>query len=273
MEILIGLICGVLLSFFFSIGPAFFALIQNSIQHGFKKGVAFVTGVTLSDVAVVLLMLTVLANVDLAALMHNVWVATIGGIAICIFGIHIFRSKAKKSNRKESRLRFAAENATTSWQMMVSGFFLNILNPLIWLYWVTIITFLSSEMELSASDRYIFFIGMLAGVYGAEVLKCRLAAMMQAWFTARRLNLFNKITGGIMIAFSIYLIVSMVLYQTNPKIRAKEDSSQSQSTRIIQTIHNHIPKAIGKLGDSADAVKKDTLRCDSLTVAEGDSLN
>ncbi len=265
MEFLIGIICGVLLSLFFSLGPAFFSLIQNSIHHGFKKSISFVAGVSLSDVIIVLLMLTVLQNLDLNKLLHNVFVGGIGGVAVGVFGVMTYRSKVKKVHSKESRLKFKAANATHRWQLMLSGFLLNILNPLIWLYWVSIITFLSAEMSLGNMDRYIFFLGMLIAVFGTDVLKCRLAAMLQTWFTARRLNRFNKITGGILIAFSLYLIISMVLYNTSAKMRAKEDAKPSRSTKLIERMHNIAHRDSTKL---CDTVTYDSLPLDSVTEEE-----
>ena len=235
MEFVIGIICGVLLSLFFSLGPAFFALIQNSIHHGFRKAVSFAAGVSLSDVIVVFLMLTVLSNLDLNALLHNVYVSIIGGLATCIFGVLTYRSKVKSAASADSRLKFSTEQVTHRWELLLKGFLLNILNPLIWLYWVSIITFLSAEMDLSVVERYYFFIGMLLAVFGTDVLKCRLAAMLQHWFTARIMNIFNKITGLILIAFSFYLVISMIVYQT----KGEDAASQNiQKTGIVQKVHD-----------------------------------
>lgn len=257
MEFLIGIVCGVLLSLFFSLGPAFFSLIQNSIHHGFRKAVSFAAGVSLSDIIIVLLMLTVLSNVDLNALLHNVYVAIIGGAATCIFGVLTYRSKVKSAGSGEGRLKFSSTEVTHRWQLMLKGFLLNVLNPLIWLYWVSIITFLSAEMSLAPRDRYFFFIGMLLAVFGTDVLKCRLAAMLQHWFTARIMNIFNKITGIILIAFSFYLIISMIRYQTGHV----GDSSNMQKTGLVHKVHN-----LMKGGDT-------TKHCDTLKVDSFDSLS
>lgn len=267
MLFLIGIICGVLLSLVFSVGPAFFALIQNSIHHGFKKATWFAAGVSLSDVIVVVLMLTVLKNVDLNAMMHNVWVAGIGGVAIAVFGVKMFRSKVHRASDRENKVRFAADNATRGRELLFSGFLLNFLNPMIWLYWLTIITFLSSEMELSLGQRYIFFAGMLLAVFGTDVLKCRLAAMMQGWFTAGRLNFFNKLMGSVLIAFAIYLIVSMVLYQTNPAIRAKEDAKPPQSTRIVQRVNETVNHTVDHY------LKRDTTKKAANEAAKSDNAD
>lgn len=241
MELLIGILCGAALSLFFSFGPAFFSLIQKSINYGFRKGVAFVIGIAASDVMIVFLMLTVLKNMDMSATLHNVYVATIGAIAIAGFGIYTFRRKALTAHVEGSgQKRFRAEENVRGRQMMLHGFLLNSINPTIWIWWVTIITFLSAEMDLSSTERYTFFAGLLLANMSVDILKCRLSSMMQTWFTAKVLNVFNKVTGTILIGIAIYIFVSMILYQTNDDIRQKRQESEAQGTRIIQTLHDHM---------------------------------
>lgn len=237
MEILIGIVCGVLLSLIFSLGPAFFSLIQNSIHHGFKKAVSFAAGVSLSDILIVMLMLTVLSNLsfeDFTALLHNIYVSVIGSITTAVFAILTWRSKVKKAAVPGSRVKFRVEHVTHHWQLLLSGFLLNVLNPLIWIYWLSIITFISAEMSLSVTERYLFFIGMLVAVFGTDILKCRLAAMLQHWFTARIMNNFNRVTGCVLMAFSIYLLVSMVLYQTH----THEDTKPMGNLKLVEKVHN-----------------------------------
>jgi threonine/homoserine/homoserine lactone efflux protein len=215
-----------------------------------------------------MLMLTVLSSMDLNAMLHNVYVAIIGGVATAVFGVVTFRSKAKSAAEGETRLKFSTVHATHRWQLTLSGFLLNFLNPLIWLYWISIITFLSAEMELSNNERYLFFVGLLIAVFGTDVLKCRLASMLQQMVTARILNIFNKITGIILMAFSVYLIVSMVRYQT----LGKDDIKQIQNnTNLVKKIHNMVNR------DSSSTSQADTLQCDSLLLADStmveDSIN
>ena len=266
MEFVIGIICGVLLSLFFSLGPAFFSLIQNSIHHGFRKAVSFAAGVSLSDILIVLLMLTVLSNIDLNALLHNVYVSIIGGVATGIFGVLTYRSKVKSAGSGEGRLKFSSIGVTHRWELMLKGFLLNILNPLIWLYWVSIITFLSAEMDLGIRERYYFFIGMLLAVFGTDVLKCRLSSLLQHWFTARIMNVFNKITGLILIAFSFYLIISMIIYQTKGEDAAPQNM---QKTGIVQKVHDLMrrdsnDKANEKMDTAYITLAPDSMVSDSL---------
>lgn len=261
MILFLGILCGIALSMFFSFGPAFFGLIQSSIQHGFRKAMAFAVGVSLSDVVVVFLMLTVLKNVDMEAALHNVYVASIGGAAIAVMGILNFRKKAVAAADAKSRVKFRDDGSTRMRHLILQGFMLNFFNPFIWIYWVSVVALLSGELELVAIERYVFFAGLLAGTLGCDLLKCRLASLLQAWFTARVLNFFNKGVGLLLIAFAIYLVTAMILYQTNPKIREKEQDNTPQGTKFIEktlkTVQEPMIWVNGK-ADSHHAVKPDT---------------
>ena len=145
MEILIGLLCGMVLSLFFSVGPAFFALIQNSIQYGFRKGVTFQIGVSASDFIIVGLMLTLLKEVDMSTIVRNPYVASIGGTVVIVLGVlSLLRKPVQKKGRS-----IVYEGIPRGRQLAVQGFALNFLNPTVWLYWISVITFISGEASLS----------------------------------------------------------------------------------------------------------------------------
>lgn len=250
MEFLTGILCGVVLSLLFSFGPAFFGLIQNSIQHGFKRATAFVFGISISDIIVVFLMLTVLKNVDVWSLMHNLYVGCIAGIGIIAIGIFTFRKKAKVERNRQGRLKFKTDGSESTGQLLLHGFVLNTLNPFIWLYWISVITLLSGEINLEVGERYIFFAGLLIAALGVDMLKCRLASLLQKWFTARVLNIFNRLMGIILIGFGIYMIVSTVVYQVDPVVREKEQNATPQSTKMIQQVRGHIGRDTSHRGDT-----------------------
>ena len=245
-EFLIGIVCGAALALLFSFGPAFFGLIQNSIHYGFRRAMSFVIGVNLSDIFIVFLMLTVLRNLNMEAVLHNVYVASIGSLVIAFIGIHSFSRKAVAVADNKGNMHIKADGNMKGWQLMLHGFALNFFNPMLWLYWVTIITVLSAEVGLGLSERYIFFLGLLLADLGINTLKCRLSAYLQAWFTPKIFSIFSKVMGAILIGIAGYLLVSMILYQTSPSIREKEQNNNVQSTRIIQTLHNQINKDSAK---------------------------
>lgn len=241
LELFLGILCGVALSLFFSFGPAFFSQIRTSIQYGFRKSYPFAVGVSLGDIVIVFLMLTVLKNYDLFELLHNVWVASIGGGVIVAMGIYFFCKKVtgpEGMEGKEPRIKFREKGGEPRRRtILMQGFFINFVNPTIWIYWISVITLITGEFQLGTLERYEFFFGVLGSTLGLDILKCKLASLLQRIITAKVLNTTNKICSLILFIFAGYLIISMILYQTNPKTREREHQPQ-KSTELIKNIHN-----------------------------------
>lgn len=250
MEFLIGVLCGILLSVLLGFGPSFFGLIQSSIQYGFRRASSFVVGVFVSDILVVVLMLVLLKNVDFYELLQNEWVAGIGGVCLVAFGVYTFCKHVKPVSGKRGKLKFKSMDNPSVLRLAGYGFLLNLLNPMVWVYWVSVVSLLSGEMELSVMERYVFFAGLLLSLFGCDLLKCRLASLLQVWFTAKRLNLFNRVLGAILVAFGIYFFASRVVYRLNPNIEEPKNLSHSQGTQIIQSLHSRMAKDSAKHEDT-----------------------
>lgn len=240
IELLLGIVCGIALSLFFSFGPAFFTQIRTSIQYGFRKSYPFAFGVSVGDWIIVLLMLTVLRNTDLSALLHNVWVASIGGGVMIVMGVYFMRKKVTSLDEidcKERKRKFHAPEGDPSRKTIFGqGFVINFLNPTIWIFWVSVITLITGELALNVLERCVFFVGVLGATLAMDVLKCKLASMLQRIITATVLNVANRICAIILFVFAGYLVVSMILFQTNPEIEAKELQGP-KSTEMIKKMH------------------------------------
>lgn len=238
-ELLLGILCGIALSLFFSFGPAFFSQLQSSIQYGYRKAFPFAFGVSASDIIIVFLMLTVLRNVELYETLHNPYVAIIGGAVLGAMGVYYLRKKpltaAPKS--KHNRLKFNLEGDNTRRStIFLHGFIINLMNPLIWVYWVSVVTLVTGEFNLTLAERYLFFVGVLGATLSLDLLKCKLASLLQRIITARVLNITNKATALIMFAFAAYMVVSMVLYQTDPKSRERQQ--QNNPAEMLKKVHH-----------------------------------
>ena len=244
-ELLLGILCGIALSLFFSFGPAFFSQLQSSIQYGYRKAFPFAFGVSASDIIIVFLMLTVLRNVELYETLHNPYVAIIGGAVLTGMGIYYLRKKPLLAAPpdKHSRLKFKIEgNETRRITIFLHGFIINLINPLIWVYWVSVVTLVTGEFNLTIAERYLFFVGVLGATLSLDLLKCKLASLLQRIITARVLNITNKATALIMFAFAAYMVVSMVLYQTDPK--ARERQQQNNPAEMLKKVHQTGDKSL-----------------------------
>lgn len=265
MEIVIGILCGLVLSLFFSFGPAFFGLMQNSIHYGFRKGVAFEIGVNASDITIVALMLTFLKNVDVTMIVRNPYVASIGGTVVIVLGVV---SLLRKPVRREGA-KLVFEGVPRGRQLAAQGFALNFFNPTVWLYWISLVTFLSAEMGLTTGERWVFFISLLLTELSVGILKCRLASMLQKVMSDKMMNVVNKVVGLVLIGVGVFLIVSMLAYRLNPDLQQKD--AGEGAAQIIQRVHSITRDSslhIGILHDSSPGM--DSLR-DSALRGTGDT--
>lgn len=239
IELLLGIACGLALSLFFSFGPAFFSQLRTSIQYGFKRAFPFAIGVSFGDFLIVALMLTVLSNVNLYEALHNVWVASIGGAVLVAMGIHTFRKEVTTLEGKESRIKFKSKGGEPRRLMvLMQGLVINFFNPFVWIYWVSVIALITGELNMKLGQQYVFFIGVLGTTLGLDILKCKLASLLQRIITAKLLNITNKVCAIVMFGFAGYLVGSMILYQVSPKAREREQQQQPNSTEVIKKIHS-----------------------------------
>lgn len=264
IELLVGILCGIALSLFFSFGPAFFSQIRTSIQYGFRKSCPFAFGVSAGDIVIVFLMLTVLKSANLYELLHNVWVASIGGVVMVAMGVYFFRKKVASLEGIEDtqpRIKFRNKGGEPRrLTILLQGFVINFVNPTIWIYWVSVIALVTGEFDLRGIDRYAFFAGVLGATLGLDILKCKLASLLQEIITARVLNCTNKVCSFILFAFAAYLVISMILYQTNPRIREREQAQPQKSTEMIKKIQNRVDATKKHNHDSLNQAIQDTVQ-------------
>ncbi len=249
-----GILLGIVLSLFFNFGPAFFSLLQTSVHYGFRRSVPFTFGVSLADICMVLLLLTVLSGIDMTELLHNPYVIIIGSAVIFTFGIYTFtRVVEQNADEKGKVIKFRATDAPKWYFVGLRGFLINIFNPMIWIYWISVISVVSGILDVDTADVQLlsFFIGLLASALGIDILKCRLASLLQHVLTANVINIINKISGLILIVFAAYMVASMVMYRTHPRPEVGNNS-----TVLIQrimdgkdTTHTRIPETTAVLPD------------------------
>lgn len=220
MTLLYGIIIGTALAFVFGYGVSFFAMMQASAQHGFRSTLPFVGGIILSDAVMVYLMVAVMASWigydKLAEFISTPWVLSIGIAVMVAMGVYTIMLKPKR--RKPS-----ADNITTPstitysprWQIVFSrGFALNFFNPLVWLFWLSVVIVIAPLMDTRPeSDVYVLFTGVMLAELGCNVLKCWLSAFLQRLLSDKVLNIFNKIIGVILIGFAFYILFAMLIFK------------------------------------------------------------
>ncbi len=226
---LLGILGGIALSLFFSFGPAFFSQLQASIHYGFRNAVPFAYGISTSDILIVALLLLISNHIppeDLITILNNRWVIYVGAAVVASFGLYTMFLKTRHTteSKETDRINFQNVQVPSRLSIYFRGLVLNFFNPVIWLYWATIVTiFICGEESFSLGERYLFFGGVLSATLSLDILKCKLASLLQRIITYRFLKVFNKIVGLILIGFALFMVISTSSYYNgNNNQKSKE---------------------------------------------------
>lgn len=200
-----GAALGLSLAFIFGFGPAFFALIQTALNRGFWKSVLLAFGIFINDFMVVVLAL--LGSVSLIKGSENYkLLGIIGGSLLIIFGIVTFKRKQVTQNRKEERV-----NGNHAIVYIGKGFLLNLANPFVWLFWLTVAVSATATYKADTYSLTLFFATALGTIFITDILKVFTASRLKHLLTDKFLILINKIAGASLIIFGIFLIIRAII--------------------------------------------------------------
>lgn len=186
------------------LGPAFFTLIQTSIHRGFVSGILLALGIFLSD-----LTLVVLCYLGASQILYegpnSLIFGMIGGIVLIVFGIVTFRRTVTSEGQD---LHLKKPGPVT---YILKGYFLNFANPFIWIFWMSIVVGVTSNLGVASKEVYLFFIGLLGTTLATDFLKSFIAHKIKRFFNPKVLVTVNHVVGILLVIFGIALIIRVVI--------------------------------------------------------------
>ncbi|HKG68153.1 MAG TPA: LysE family transporter, partial [Segetibacter sp.] len=198
-----GLALGLLLSI--SVGPVIFSIIKQSIHHGHKGGFAFIGGVSASDITIVIISNFFTQMFD-NLLEYKVPMGLVGSALLIGLGVYI--TFCKKITVKDSGLP-VIEMATHHYiKIFLSGYFMNILNPGVFGFWLLASTSLLGQTH---NYRTVVYMTCLVIVAGFDLFKVMLAGKIREKLTPHNIHTINRISGMILIGFGIALTWGIML--------------------------------------------------------------
>lgn len=199
--ILAGLAFGLFMAV--SVGPTIFAIIKYSISYGWKAGVSFVIGVSLSDSLYVAL--ANLASGWLSGLMsHEKMIGYIGSALFVTIGLYGFFKKIKVTRNNRD---MATVKTSDYWKIFSSGFLMNTFNPGVILVWITSVAAIST---MSHAYRLFFFGSCLALILSLDFLKVFLAQLIRSKLTPRIIVYLNRISALCIATIGIFLFLKIL---------------------------------------------------------------
>lgn len=201
-----GIVLGLTLDLFFGFGPAFFAEIQTGIHKGFYKGFILALGVFLNDLTVVAL--SIIGAHVIMNTMHKFQILGVaGGVVLILFGIATYRNKIELTGEDEE----ININEPHVMMYMLKGFLLNIANPLVWLFWPTVVLGVATPFMNTTQDIVLFFSGTLSMFLLVDTTKIFLASRIKKYITDKILHLINKVAGIGLFVFGIVLVIRSIV--------------------------------------------------------------
>ena len=202
-----GIIVG--LTFAVLLGPAFFSLIQTSIQRGFRSGFFLAIGIFFSDFTA--LILTYFGAIQFLGTdpRENSLFSIIGGIILIIFGTYTFIRKTGNPPSEENGSK--TNKPSPFYVYIIKGFFLNAANPGMWFVWITVVVSISARFGVNNEDIYIFLGGALGTIFATDVLKCFISHQIKHFLNLKVMIWMNRIVGIILIGFGTYLIINILI--------------------------------------------------------------
>lgn len=192
------------------IGPAFFSLVQTSIHRGFRSGMFLAIGIFISDLTLVFFSFLGATQV-LNAPQNQKIVGFSGGLMLILFGVYTFFHKTQIT--ENGGVKVKKPGFIT---YLLKGFFLNIANPSVWIYWVFWVGVITTELSskegvINTKLIFVFFAATLLTVFLTDLLKCFISFRIKIYLNAKVLKLINHIVGILMIIFGLYLFYNILI--------------------------------------------------------------
>ena len=190
-----------------SVGPVIFTILKQSLNNGHRGGFSFIAGVWLSDI-----LLVVVSNM-FSELVHQMMkfessIAVIGSIFLIGMGVYyvFFKKVTLTKADLNNTVRFSKSDVA---RIMLSGFFINTLNPSVMLFWLVNATAFATTHSIW--QRIVIFSVCLGVNMIADVLKVLMAGKIRDKLTAHNISLINKISGTILVIFGLVLIYGVLI--------------------------------------------------------------
>lgn len=191
------------------IGPVFFMLLETSIMKGIRAAVAFDLGVLLSDIIYIGIVYFFLNEVAQTIKENRNILTIVGGLILLAFGI----STALKKQAAKLNADFISvvHQPRDYGVLLLKGFFLNFLNPMVLFYWFAVLTIDTESVAKGGFQAFTFISIILATFFSVDILKIFGAKKLRIFITPSVLKRLNLILGFILMIFGLVLLIKGVV--------------------------------------------------------------
>jgi len=223
IHVLDAIVKGILVGLFMaiSVGPTLFAVIKYSLNYSYKAGLAFVLGVSVSDI-----MFVTLANIAATWLgylkPYEKYIAYGGAGALMLIGITGFLKKHKPKRPSSIPLAVSGGQYLKIW---VAGFLVNTLNPGALITWLGAVTLIANT---SVVYRIILFGTCLVIILSVDFSKVFLAEKIKRFLTIRRMVYVQQFSSICLFLIGLALLISTIF-----SVQFQKEHKESRIDKIL----------------------------------------
>ena len=186
----------------FIMGPVFWVLLETSITKGFRAAVAFDLGVMFADVCFIAV--CYFGSMQLLEVEQNKQgLFVLGGTILLLYGLFSWINRAKK-NKEQPEIQEFKENY---FGLAAKGFFLNILNVGVFIFWGGVLIVSSPTSGKSFTNFALFFAIVLLSYFLTDLLKISVAHRFKSFLTGKGILFINSLISIILIVSGLVLII------------------------------------------------------------------
>ncbi|MBO4581035.1 MAG: LysE family transporter [Bacteroidales bacterium] len=200
-SLLEGMLVG--LPFLLLVGPALFAILQTSMSKGFYSGLQLALGIALSDLMLMFFSYFGLIKYLKENSTFQLLIGLLGSIFLFSYGIYLFIKTKNRPIRQELKLKI---NWLKVFSEITKGFFLNIMNPLLWISWFAIVA--KGTEAKTEHESIAFMLGIVIITFSTDILKSYFANKISIILSPSVVHRMNKILGIILVICAICLCYS-----------------------------------------------------------------
>lgn len=185
----------------FMLGPAFFILIETSIEKGFRAATFFDLGVIFSDIIFILI-----AYFSSYQLLENInnqpGLYVFGGTLLSLYGASNF---IKKTTAQTTTIK--EKNQANYTGLFVKGFLLNIINIGVLVFWLGLVIVVTPNLGGNYKRVIVFFSTLIVSYFLTDLIKILLAKRMKAYLKKDNIIKAKKALGILIFVFGLFLII------------------------------------------------------------------
>ncbi len=187
-------------------GPIVFALLQTSIEQGFRAGVMVAMGIWISDLIFVAVTYFGVSYVAELAKWDGLefWLGVAGGVILLVVGGSMLLLKPPPVEHFEQK---KAVRFSSRFSLWTKGFLINTVNPFTFFFWLGVSGMLFTEKALQPDEAQLFYGGLLGTIVFTDSIKVGLAKSLRRWLKPKNILLIRKIAGITLLVFGIVLFV------------------------------------------------------------------